>query len=47
MTTWPYHLILFVIISNDILLSLPIVFTYYLFLLDYISDILNSNVVAT
>ena len=37
----PRYMILLVIISNNILLSLLITLTYYLFLPDYIPNILN------
>ena len=41
MDTWSYHMIILVITSNDISLSLLIALIYYLFLLNYIFDILN------
>ena len=41
MTMWFYYEIILIIIFNDILLNLPIIFIYHLFLPDYISNILN------
>ena len=41
MTTWPRHVILLVISTNNILLSLSIAFTYHLVLDSSIFDILN------
>lgn len=41
MVTKPRHVILFIITSNDISLNLLIALIYYLFLLNYILDILN------
>ena len=36
-----YHITILVIVSNNILLSLPIANNYYLFLLNYISNVPN------